>query len=41
LTPKQERWKDFPEFDTEIVLNPGKKNVVADALSRKPKLAAI
>ncbi|KAH9328294.1 hypothetical protein KI387_000402, partial [Taxus chinensis] len=42
LTPKQARWQEFlAEFDFEITYNPGKKNVVADALSRKAQLAAV
>jgi hypothetical protein len=42
VTPKQARWQEFlAEFDFEILYNPGKKNVVADALSRKGQLAAI
>ena len=39
LTPKQARWQEFlAEFDFEILYNPGKQNVVADALSRKEQL---
>lgn len=42
LTPKQARWQDFlAEFDYELICKPSKGNVVADALSRKAKLAAI
>lgn len=42
LSPKQARWKDFlAEFNYELVYQPGKGNVVADALSRKGELAAI
>ncbi|XP_055822010.1 uncharacterized protein LOC129890490 [Solanum dulcamara] len=38
----QARWQDFlAEFDYELEYKPGKGNVVADALSRKFKLAAI
>ena len=36
LTPKQAKWKEFlVEFNFEILYNPRKKNVVADALSQK------
>lgn len=42
MTPKQARWQEFlAEFDFEILYNPGKKNVVADALSRKGQLTTI
>lgn len=42
LTHKQARWQDFlAEFDYELEYKPGRGNVVADALSRKAKLAAI
>ncbi|KAE8662634.1 cytochrome P450 78A7-like [Hibiscus syriacus] len=42
LSPKQARWQDFlAEFDYTLEYKPGKANVVADALSRKAKLAAI
>ncbi|PON76728.1 hypothetical protein PanWU01x14_034140, partial [Parasponia andersonii] len=42
LSPKQARWQDFlAEFDYKLEYNPGKANVVADALSRKAELAAL
>ena len=42
ITPKLARWKDFlAEFDHVLEYKPGGGNVVADALSRKSKLAAI
>ncbi|KAG8366131.1 hypothetical protein BUALT_Bualt17G0043900 [Buddleja alternifolia] len=41
LFPKQARWQDFlAEFDYGLEYKLGKENVVADALSRKAKLAA-
>lgn len=37
LTERQARWNEFmSEFDYEIIHQEGKKNVVADALSRRP-----
>ncbi|GKD44333.1 hypothetical protein Tco_1268978 [Tanacetum coccineum] len=42
LSPKQARWQDFlAEFDYQLEYKLGKANVVADALSRKAKFAAI
>lgn len=42
LTPKQARWQEFlAEFDFELVYNPGRHNVVADALNRKTQLGAL
>nr|XP_016466115.1 PREDICTED: uncharacterized mitochondrial protein AtMg00860-like [Nicotiana tabacum] len=42
LSPKQARWQDFmAKFYYALEYKPGKGNVVADALSRKIKLAAI
>ena len=42
LSLKQARWQDFlVEFDYRLEYKPGKANVVADALSRKAKLATL
>lgn len=42
LTKRQARWMEFlQEFDLNIVYQPGKTNVVADALSRRADLASI
>nr|GEV34752.1 hypothetical protein [Tanacetum cinerariifolium] len=42
LSIKQARWQDFlTEFDYTLEYKPGKANVVADALNRKAKFAAI
>lgn len=39
LSPRQARWIEFlEEFDFEMIYRPGKDNVVADALSRRPDL---
>ncbi|RVW63223.1 Transposon Tf2-2 polyprotein [Vitis vinifera] len=42
LSPKQARWQDFlAEFDYTLEYKPGSANHVADALSRKVKLASM
>lgn len=42
ITLKQARWQELlAEFDFEILYNPGKKNVVVEALRRKGQLDAI
>ncbi|KAK8994845.1 hypothetical protein V6N11_045914 [Hibiscus sabdariffa] len=42
LSPKQARWQEYiAEFDFSMEHKPGRANTVADALSRKPTLAAI
>nr|CAN62036.1 hypothetical protein VITISV_019703 [Vitis vinifera] len=42
LSPKQARWQDFlAEFDYTLEYKPGTANHVADALSRKAKLASM
>ncbi|XP_049381211.1 uncharacterized protein LOC125845715 [Solanum stenotomum] len=41
ITPKQTRWKNFPEFDYVLEYKLGRGNVVADTLSGKVELAVI
>ena len=42
LSPKQARWQDFlDEFDYVLEYKPRKINLIADALSRKSKFAAM